>query len=183
MTVVDPRTESESAPFHAVPFHAVPFRAVRPHTVGGRHDVGFHEPPAGLGPWIPPLPAADPRLSPRATTWFGIVAVTLIIAAAAAIAVVIGAATAPVLSRSDGLYLGSVRDNSGLTSIEINDVDLMETGHEVCGLLDRRPSVSEVVALMQELGSSNGWNDEDVAAVVGSAIGAYCPRHMALVGA
>jgi Protein of unknown function (DUF732) len=186
MTVVDPRTESA---FQALPEPrqaptVEPPAETRPAPSGApRHDLDLHEPPAGLGPWIPPLPEPDPRLSPRAATWFGIVAVTLIIACAAAIAVVIGAATAPSLSRSDGLYLDSVRDHSGLTSFEISDVDLMDTGHEVCGELDRRPSMSSVVTAMQQLGSSHGWNDDDVAAVVGSAIGAYCPRHMALVGA
>ncbi len=165
MTLIDPRAESA--------FPALPQARWAPTA----------EPPAGLGPWVPPLPEPDPRLSPRATTWLGIVAVTLIIACAVAVAVVIGAATTAHVSRSDGMYLDSVRDNSGLTGIEISDVDLMDAGHEVCGVLDRRPSVSTVVTTMQQLGSSHGWTDDDAAAVVGSAIGAYCPQHMALVGA
>jgi hypothetical protein len=168
MTVTDPRTES--------PCPARPEVAQGPGTA-------LDEPPAGLGPWVPPLPEPEPHLSPRALTWFGIVAVALMIGAAAAVAVVIGSASTPSLSRSDELFLGSVRQNSGLTGDEIGDQALVATGHGVCDALDERPAITSVLLTMRDLRVSRGWSDGDVAAVVGSAIGAYCPRHMALVGA
>ena len=160
---------------------AIPMQ-VGPHSAPRWGMISPGEPPAGLGPWTPPLPAPAPPLSARATTWLGIVAVTLVIAAGTAIGVVIGVSTAPELSRSDGLYLGSVRNNSGLSRLDISDDDLVRTGHGVCAALDAQPSTSAVFGTMEQLGVTNGWTDDDVAAVVGSAIGAYCPRHLALVG-
>jgi len=160
---------------------AIPMQ-VGPHPAPRWGMISPGEPPAGLGPWTPPLPAPAPPLSARATTWLGIVAVTLIIAAGTAIGVVIGASTAPDLTRSDGLYLGSVRDNSGLSRLDISDDDLVRTGRGVCAALDAQPSTSAVFGTMEQLGVTNGWTDDDVAAVVGSAIGAYCPWHLALVG-
>ncbi len=144
-------------------------------------QLSYHEPPAGLGPWIPPLPTPEPPLSPHTLTWLGIAAGTVLIGAAAAIAVMIGVAAAPVRTGSDVLYLDSVRNNSALTTMDVSDADLIGTGHAVCTTLDARPSTSSVLDTMQELGASNHWADDDVAAVVGSAIGAYCPRHITLV--
>ena len=46
----------------------------------------------------------------------------------------------------------------------------------------RAPS-ERLAGAMRELAATNGWGDNDVAAVVGSAIGAYCPRHIDLVNA
>jgi hypothetical protein len=151
--------------------------------IQGGPVLGHHGPPAGLGPWVPTLPEPEPQLSARALVWIGAVAVTLIIGLAAAVAVVIGSTAEPARTKADGLYLGSVRDNSSLTSTDVNDDILVRTGHAVCETLDRRPAVTTVLDTMRELGTSYGWGDGDVAAVVGSAIGAYCPRHMTLVGA
>jgi hypothetical protein len=181
----------DQIPTQAIPTQSISTPGVRtqlgpagagPHRTALWGAISPGEAPAGLGPWVPPLPAGQPQLSARAVTWFGIIAVTLIIAVAAAVAVVIGAATAPQLSRSDGLYLGSVRENSGLSRLEIGDDELVATGRAVCIALDRHPSTSGVFGTMTQLGVRHGWNDSDVAAVVGSAIGAYCPRHIALVG-
>lgn len=142
----------------------------------------YDEPPAGLGPWVPQLPDARPPLSPRALTWFGITAVVLLISAAAATVVVVGAAITPELPSLDDRYLGSVRDNSTLTGVDIDDSALVRTGHDVCDSLDQRPTMSNVLGTMHELGAAHGWRDDDVAAVVGSAIGAYCPRHIGVLG-
>jgi hypothetical protein len=35
--------------------------------------------------------------------------------------------------------------------------------------------------MMQQIGDAQRWSDGDVAAVVGSAIGAYCPRYIAVL--
>ncbi len=141
-----------------------------------------YEPPAGLGPWVPPLPDARPPLSPRALTWFGVAAVALLIGVAATTVAVVGAAITPELPSLDDRYLGSVRDNSTLTGVDIDDSALVRTGHDVCASLDRRPTMSNVMGTMRELGTVHGWRDDDVAAVVGSAIGAYCPRHIGVLG-
>lgn len=186
MTRIDPRAEPSGPSWPGRPEPVVPHQIgpteIIPIQAGPRWaTITPGEPPAGLGPWVPPLPAAPPALSARAVTWFGVVAVTLIIAVAAAVAVMIGAATAPALTRTDGEYLGSVRDNSGLTRLEIGDDELVQTGRAVCVALDRQPSTSGVFGTMTQLALRHGWNDNDVAAVVGSAIGAYCPRHIVLV--
>ena len=85
------------------------------------------------GPWVPPLPDAPPPLSPRALTWFGVAAVTLMISAAAATVVMIDSAVARAeLPSLDERYLGSVRDNSTLTGRDVDDDALIRTGHDVC---------------------------------------------------
>jgi hypothetical protein len=106
----------------------------------------------------------------------------LIIAAAAALAVMIGSARSTAgSSELDSLYLGSVRENSGLRAVDVSDAVLVDTGHSVCDAIDRLPSMQGVVTEMQALGRSSGWSGGDVAAVVGSAIGAYCPRYVGVV--
>ena len=166
MTVVDPRSATQTAVHPSLP-------APWPR----RPD----EPPAGLGPWVPPLPEPRPPLSPRALTWFGIAAVVLLISAAAATALLVAAAGTPQSPSVDTRYLGSVRGNSTLSGLDIDDDALVRTGHDVCRTVDQRPTVSNVLGTMHELGRTNGWNANDVAAVVGSAIGAYCPRHIAVL--
>jgi hypothetical protein len=115
-------------------------------------------------------------------TRLGAVALVLLVAAAAAMAVAIGAARSTADSAGlDSLYLGSVRDNSGLLAVDVSDAVLVDAGHSVCDGIDRRPSMQGVVTEMHALGRSSGWSGEDVAAVVGSAIGAYCPRYVGVV--
>lgn len=174
-------TDSSPGPSSPDPESAVPAPADGPFPGRGA-CLCDGEPPAGLGPWVPPLPRPEPQLSARMLTWLGAVALVLIIAAAAAVAVVIGSATSTADSPDlDALYLGSVRDNSGLRAVDVSDAVLVDTGHSVCGTLDERPSMLGVVTEMRALARSFGWNDDDVAAVVGSAIGAYCPRHVGVV--
>lgn len=137
---------------------------------------------AGPGPWVPPLPPSRPALSARALSCFGIVAVLLLISAAAATAVLVADAAGPSASPSlDARYLGSVRGNSTLTGADIDDDTLVRAGHEICGIVDRRPTISTVLGMMQLIGHAQRWSDSDVAAVVGSAIGAYCPRYIAVL--
>jgi hypothetical protein len=110
------------------------------------------------------------------------VAVLLLISAAAATAVLVADASRPPASTSlDARYLGSVRGNSTLTGADIDDDTLVRAGHEICGIVDRRPTVSTVLGMMQQIGHAKRWSDGDVAAVVGSAIGAYCPRYIAVL--
>jgi hypothetical protein len=158
MTVVDPRTATPGS--------------------GRPGSARWVEPPAGLGPWVPPLPDARPPLSPRAITWFGIAAVVLLISAAAATVVMIEAAIATEPPALDARYLDSVRTHSTLTDLDIDDGALVRIGHAVCAGLDRHPGVATVLGTMHELGGTRGWSDDDVAAVVGSALGAYCPGHI-----
>jgi Protein of unknown function (DUF732) len=169
LLVVDPRSapcQPEQAPLPSAP---------RPRQPEG-------ESPAGLGPWVPPLPPSRPALSARALTWLGIVAVLLLISAAAATAVLVAGAAGPPASPSlDARYLGSVRGNSTLTGVDIDDDRLVRAGHEICGIVDRRPTISTVLGMMQQIGRAQRWSDDDVAAVVGSAIGAYCPRYIAVL--
>jgi hypothetical protein len=138
--------------------------------------------PAPRSPWTPPLPDARSPLSRRALTWLGIVALLLLISAAAATVVVTESALAHRLPSLDDRYLASVRDNSTLTGLDVDDEVLIRTGHGVCAALDRRPLLSTVLGAMAELGRTERWREDDVAAVIGSAIGAYCPRHIPVLG-
>jgi Protein of unknown function (DUF732) len=76
--------------------------------------------------------------------------------------------------------LSSTRDPplAILTDADIDDDTLVRAGHEICGIVDRRPAISTVLGMMQQIGHAQRWSDNDVAAVVGSAIGAYCPRYI-----
>ena len=152
---------------------------------GGDHRGAYLGAPRPAGaapgsqPWFPPLPEVRPALSSPARCWLAIAAVLAMIGTAAAAVAVVGAAlSVPPLPVPDGRYLGSVRANSTLTVADIDDDGLVREGRAVCATLDRRPSTATVLATMHELGEVNGWADDDVAAVVGSAIGAYCPRHI-----
>lgn len=162
---------------------ARPVQAARPAEPVRAHAPLADEPPAGLGPWVPQLPEPERQLTPRVLTCFAVAGVVLLIGAAAAIALVLGAASAPLASDADALYLGSVRDNSGLTPTDVSDAVLVDTGHDVCGALEEQPSMLRVLSTMRSLGASHGWDDDDVAAVVGSAIGAYCPQFVPVVDA
>ena len=75
-----------------------------------------------------------------------------------------------------------MRGNSTLTGADIDDDTLVRTGHEICGIA--RPAADDLDRAGHDAASSaarSGWSDDDVAAVVGSAIGAYCPRHIAVL--
>ena len=137
--------------------------------------------PIGPTSWFPPLPDARPPLSPRALTWFGVAALILLISAAATTVVMIDSAVPRQLPSLDDRYLGSVRANSTLTGGVVDDDTLIRTGHDVCAAVDRRPTLSTVLGAMTELSRTQRWREDDVAAVVGSAIGAYCPRHVPLL--
>jgi hypothetical protein len=137
--------------------------------------------PAQRTPSVPPLPDARSPLSPRVLTWFGIAALLLLVSTAAATVVMTDSALAHRLPSLDDRYLASVRDNSTLTGHDIDDDALVRTGHEVCATLDRRPTLSTVLTTMTELGRTQRWRGDDVAAVIGSAIGAYCPRHISIL--
>jgi hypothetical protein len=158
MTVIDPR----AAPAHPGPSAAGSV-------------------PAPRAPRVPPLPDARSPLSSRALTWFGITALLLLISAAAATVVLTESALAHRLPSLDDRFLASVRDNSTLTGRDIDDDALVRAGHEVCVTLDRRPTLSTVLSTMAELERTQRWRGDDVAAVIGSAIGAYCPQHVPIL--
>jgi len=112
--------------------------------------------------------------------WAGIGAVLLMIATAAVLVVRVGLGS-PGPNSVDGHFLGSVHRHTQLAGLGTTDHELVRTGLAVCGTLDRAPSTFTVLASMYQLTMTNRWNNGDAAAVVGSAIGAYCPQHIALV--
>lgn len=136
------------------------------------------EPPAGLGPWVPALPAPEPILSRRVWAWIGTVAVALVLGTTALVAVgVHGKVTA-----TETTYVASVRANSSLTAVDVTDGELVADGRAVCSTLDAHPSRSALIGAFATLTQTTGWSADDAAAVVGSAIGAFCPQHRALIG-
>ena len=119
-----------------------PARRCGPHRTGSGPDLPGEARPA-WDPGCRRCRPAEPQLSTRAVTGFGIIAVTLIIAVAAAVAVMIGAAaTRPSGPAADGLYLGSVRENSVAEPARDGDDELVETGRAVCVALDAPADVT-----------------------------------------
>jgi len=163
-------------------------RFSRPAGYGPRAGVpvpfGFPgEPPAGLGPWVPPLPTPERGLSRTAGACLAVL--VLAVVAVTAVVVSMGLRGMPVASGEsslDTVYVTSVRANSTLTTRDAGDADLVGEGHAVCDALDANPSLTGVNAVFGALTRTTGWSSSDAAAVVGSAIGAYCPQHRTLIG-
>jgi Protein of unknown function (DUF732) len=138
------------------------------------------EPPAGLGPWVPPLPAPERGLSRAAGACLAVL--VLAVVAVTAVVVSTGMRSTVAASSLDTTYVTSVRDNSTITSRDASDADLVGEGHAVCDALDANPSRLGVTTVFGALTRATGWASSDAAAVVGSAIGAYCPQHRTLIG-
>lgn len=170
MMTVRPRHALRSEPVIPWPRHGDP---------GRRAHQG--EPPAGLGPWVPPLPGPQPGLSWKV----GALLATAVIVLVAGTVTVVGtdvqqAATRQAVASVDSRYVDSVRANSTLTAV--SDTDLVTAGHTVCTTLDAHPTRLGLFGSLDTLTDANGWSAGDAAAIVGSAVGVFCPEHRPLLG-
>lgn len=172
MMPVGPRHALRSEPVIPWPRHGDP---------GRRAYEG--EPPAGLGAWVPPLPAPQPGLSRR----MGVLLTASVLGLVAATVTVIdmdvqqtAAQHAAAAPSAEAMYLNSVRANSTLSAV--SDTDLVSAGHAVCSTLDAHPTRLGLFGTLDRLTGSNGWSAGDAAAIVGSAVGALCPEHRSLLG-
>jgi hypothetical protein len=201
--IAEPRRHAAHAPVarHALAPAGIPAQRVQPATVGrigaarivtdrvagglvpeqrGPVDHLLFEPPAGLGPWVPPLPEPTAGLSRRTGTALVAAAVVMLLALAGITAYALH--TAPTTSvAANALYLAAVRDHSTLTSADATDADLLGVGGEVCSALDDHPSRTGVIGALITLRTTTGWSRADSATVVASAVGAYCPAYADLL--
>lgn len=124
---------------------------------------------------MPPLPVPQPGLS-RTT---GSMLAGFVIALVIGTSIVVGLEVRASTTSPESTYLASIRAHATLTGV--SEVDLVRAGQAVCSAVAARPTRVGLIGAFIRLGASTGWSSNDAAAIVGSAVEAFCPQYGSLL--